>query len=350
MWAYKGEWSISDDDVPQTQRYDVEKKRIRSEVVSDADVAAGTDNGMPALIVPAAESGMKSLLDHDDERGGGIDKNESGNNGDPPKKSAKRYTLEEQVDMFRDADKNGYLAQSYVGNWWKQQLKTNPELKAEFETAGKKMGKAVKARAVAAKLSELEETYEEQTTELGEDLVNAEHLPFSVIVQREGGDEEALEATKEYVKTVVGFHNAGKTGPRKKAWVQRHFGTKRVEYLYVRTSALQKWLDSKTFKKTHGKASYGGRGTATKGAASGGAVGGGAGLAPKAKAKVNAGGNSRAGKHTMAGGGTKGGEAAKGCKARQGVRDAERHEAASYEDEGGDGERARHRQRSPCKR
>ena len=204
--AYKGEFSQRSD------ADDDENTSGQEENFQDAQSAGGRSVEICKYGVPVDEDLPPPLMSENEEENA----SDEGRRGRSPKKR-KRYSEAEIVCMFQKAAEK-FNIHDYVGNWWQKQLKNDPDLRAEYDAQASMPAKRnLRSRKVQEKLDELEEEYYEEEMEEGGTELQGQYLPFTRIWKEEGEDEEALEAARNYVKTVVGMHKEGRRGPKNKS-------------------------------------------------------------------------------------------------------------------------------------
>lgn len=163
---------------------------------------------------------------------------------DPPSEVAR--TDEEQ--MWKGFAHNGLDPRSSIG----QRFARDPALgkSAEYQALGSNLAKAAFRKRWAAEQfaaciarREKENVYEKL------DMSKGVWLPFTRIVQKEGGDEAAVSAAENYIKSCM-----------MKGWVKTNRMTQRTEYLYLKSeiheSFMSRWREleveeTTTTKTTH---------------------------------------------------------------------------------------------------
>eukprot|EP00969_Alexandrium_andersonii_P219519 9694688-Alexandrium_andersonii.AAC.1 len=121
-----------------------------------------------------------------------------------------------------------------VGQHWTRALQKDSALKTAYDNCGKgyESQRRFRAQWAAEKYEYLTRSRVHKQSFDTSSGMEAEYLPFNVIVQREGSGVEGQRAARNLVQTCYALHKQGKTqGPDKKPYVTFNYFTKRVEYL-----------------------------------------------------------------------------------------------------------------------
>ena len=198
----------------------------------------------------------------------------------------------EEVDLQAAAASGRFDMRGSVGRMWNKAKESDPELAEAYKMVGKSYDaqrnfrhkwaeqkhQEVKAERLKREVSELED----------EDI--GDYVPFTVLWQREGGDEAAFMAAKNYLVSALRLHNSGQT-ISKRPWLNYNNMTKRMEILHVKkrfTIRMREMWERRTSEVAVGNASGGSTASAsggsTAGASGGSTAGASGGLTAVARA------------------------------------------------------------------